>query len=63
MEDTVVTYFFSMPYDSCFILQFRKKFLSDSLSSQVNDIFSCSMTLEPSPVPYGQTGFEFMITG
>ena len=60
---TVVTYFFSMPFETCFVLQLRKQFLSDSLSSQVNDIFICSMSLEPSPVPYGQTGFEFMITG
>ena len=58
-----VTYFFSMPYETCFVLQFRKQFLSDSLSSQVNDISICSMSLEPSPVPYSVTGFGFMITG
>ena len=63
MEDRVVTYFFSMPYETCFVLQLRKQFLSDSLSSQVNDIFICSMSLEPSPVRYGQTVFKFMITG
>ena len=63
MDKWRVTYLFSMHYETCFVLQFKKQFSSEHLSSKVNDINRCFMSLAPSPVPYGQVGFKLMITG